>query len=750
MKKSAGERRSDDIAGPDLFTTIGLIVYCSISSLGLFVNPGFSKPLFVLWLAGFISLAVTVSYHSYVSPKPLNKFPFIVLGVIALNLFVQVSGGVHSFLWSVYFLFAVLVAVLFPLRWTYVTTGLILFIETANLIGPRELPAVRWDVYAGFALSLAGVSLATAHVMHRQRRTERQVREEHEQLLAHASAVDPLSDDTKLATLTREGRQAANVNAALEREDVFRGLIDMVYGFVPAHTYALFLRERFGEPLVLRAVRSDSFFIKKPGAALGPEHDRGIIPLCAERGQPQRLSALSVPAVSLGYYLREVPVKSLLALPIVQGGDAMGVLAVDSLEQGAFSLETQDMLAHFVPFFVQIIEKIRFSQELDVRAANFAALHEMSSVLNSSLELGEILSRLAEQLRVMAPHDLCVFACYDEKSKEAVIAHQSGAVLPAAADPPVLTKVVSFLKTLFEAKEGGGESRRFPVEKSAIMSQMLSQWKQGRVSAYHFDDLGSRGEGISLFGDGNGLERLGSLSCWPLTAREKFIGAFFLGSLRPGAFSEYQRHFLDMLMNQVAVVMDNVIMHQQIVNMALTDGLTGLLNHRTFMEKLTEEFNRLDREPQPFSLLLLDIDFFKRINDKYGHPVGDVALKTVSGIIKKSVRTIDFVARYGGEEFAVGLVGADRKGAEQMAERIRKTVENTPVTAGKHTFPCAVSIGAATLNLGREQKKDLIERADQALYHAKRSGRNRVVIHEDLSEADIQAKTAGAAIGKTH
>jgi len=114
------------------------------------------------------------------------------------------------------------------------------------------------------------------------------------------------------------------------------------------------------------------------------------------------------------------------------------------------------------------------------------------------------------------------------------------------------------------------------------------------------------------------------------------------------------------------------------------------------------------------------------------------------------VRTIDFVARYGGEEFAVGLVGADRKGAEQMAERIRKTVENTPVTAGKHTFPCAVSIGAATLNLGREQKKDLIERADQALYHAKRSGRNRVVIHEDLSEADIQAKTAGAAIGKTH
>jgi diguanylate cyclase (GGDEF)-like protein len=199
----------------------------------------------------------------------------------------------------------------------------------------------------------------------------------------------------------------------------------------------------------------------------------------------------------------------------------------------------------------------------------------------------------------------------------------------------------------------------------------------------------------------------------------------------------------------VAVVMENALLHRQMSERALTDGLTGLLNHRTFMEKLTEELNRLDRGPQPFSLLLLDIDHFKRVNDTYGHPVGDEALRTVAGIVKRSVRAIDYVARYGGEEFAVGLVGADGRGAEQMAERIRKTVEKTPVTAGRTTFSCTLSIGASTLRTG-ERKEGLIARADAALYHAKRTGRNRICLHEQLTEAERAAagkaaETASAA-----
>ena len=126
--------------------------------------------------------------------------------------------------------------------------------------------------------------------------------------------------------------------------------------------------------------------------------------------------------------------------------------------------------------------------------------------------------------------------------------------------------------------------------------------------------------------------------------------------------------------------------------------------------------------------------------------MGDEALRTVAGIIKKSVRTIDHVARYGGEEFAVGLVGADAKGAEQMAERIRKTVEKSPVTVGKISFSCTLSIGSATLLPGGERKEDIIARADAALYHAKRTGRNRLCLHEQLTEAERTAAVKAAVI----
>ncbi len=151
------------------------------------------------------------------------------------------------------------------------------------------------------------------------------------------------------------------------------------------------------------------------------------------------------------------------------------------------------------------------------------------------------------------------------------------------------------------------------------------------------------------------------------------------------------------------------------------------------MEKMDDEFRRLDRaEYQNFSLLLFDIDHFKKVNDEHGHPVGDVALKAVAGVIRQMARSIDFVARYGGEEFAIGMVGADTEGAKIMAERIRKTVESTVITAGKITLKKTVSIGVASYYPGCGKKEVLIAQTDQALYHAKHTGRNRVCLYSDI------------------
>ncbi len=215
------------------------------------------------------------------------------------------------------------------------------------------------------------------------------------------------------------------------------------------------------------------------------------------------------------------------------------------------------------------------------------------------------------------------------------VVHQSGAVTFAMPTRPCSKDHVAFLAGR-RRKERGRRQDTSPSKQGTLINQMLHQWEQRQSAPYHFFDLGER-KVIGLLDTTTGLTRqLRSLSCWPLATGEKFIGAFFLGSLQANAFSEFHRNFLDTLMNQVALVMDNAILHKQISNLARTDGLTGLLNHRTFMEKLDEEYKRLDREPRPFSILLMDIDNFKRVNDKYGHPVGDVAIKTIAKVLHET------------------------------------------------------------------------------------------------------------------
>jgi diguanylate cyclase (GGDEF)-like protein len=218
-----------------------------------------------------------------------------------------------------------------------------------------------------------------------------------------------------------------------------------------------------------------------------------------------------------------------------------------------------------------------------------------------------------------------------------------------------------------------------------------------------------------------------------LVPNEMFIGVFLLASLRRDAFSEYHREYLlDTLMNQVAMVANNSLLHQKLGDLAMTDGLTGLLNHRTFMGKLAEKYRELERTPRPFSILFMDIDKFKLVNDKYGHPVGDVAIKAVARVLRDTVRGTDFVARYGGEEFAVGMVETDSRGAEQMAERVRSIMEKTMITrVHDGELRCTLSIGVVSFPDDTANMADLVAMADKALYHAKQSGRNCVSLYRD-------------------
>lgn len=165
----------------------------------------------------------------------------------------------------------------------------------------------------------------------------------------------------------------------------------------------------------------------------------------------------------------------------------------------------------------------------------------------------------------------------------------------------------------------------------------------------------------------------------------------------------------------------------------ITDPLTKVYNRRYLDRRLDEEVARSKRYGLALSVLMLDIDYFKRINDTYGHQAGDVTLSTLSRLLKTSLRELDVVARYGGEEFLVICTNTAIEGAALVAERSRKLVESHPVeisdaAGAKQTIQVRISVGVASLSAGVDSKEKLIQAADQALYRAKEGGRNRVIV----------------------
>ncbi|MCB1828752.1 MAG: diguanylate cyclase, partial [Gammaproteobacteria bacterium] len=157
---------------------------------------------------------------------------------------------------------------------------------------------------------------------------------------------------------------------------------------------------------------------------------------------------------------------------------------------------------------------------------------------------------------------------------------------------------------------------------------------------------------------------------------------------------------------------------------AFTDALTGLSNRHAFDRRLQEEYARWSRYGNPLSMIVIDVDHFKKVNDTYGHLAGDKVLHVIGAHLKNSTRTIDFTARFGGEEFVVLLPDTDIGGAKSVAEKIRQAVEQKPFRSGSSRVNITVSCGVASFQQG-DGRKAPFERADEALYLAKRNGRNR-------------------------
>lgn len=228
-------------------------------------------------------------------------------------------------------------------------------------------------------------------------------------------------------------------------------------------------------------------------------------------------------------------------------------------------------------------------------------------------------------------------------------------------------------------------------------------------------------------GGENYPERAKSFLTIPMRAHKSVIGILYLAGTLENAFNAETIELLDIITNEASIVINNAMFYDEFKLLAITDGLTKCYNHRHFQEILENEFQRAKRYKLTFSLLIGDIDNFKKINDTYGHQIGDVVLKGIGSLLKRVVRDIDIVARYGGEEFTVVMPETDAKGASGTAERIRQAIGEYIFSGLPPKTFVTMSIGVGTYpDLKVVDKFGFIEKIDKALYRAKTEGKNRV------------------------
>ncbi len=333
---------------------------------------------------------------------------------------------------------------------------------------------------------------------------------------------------------------------------------------------------------------------------------------------------------------------------------------------------------------------------LEKQVDGFRELIEVAQSVVSTIDLDSVLQSILLSAMKFAATPAGSIALYEIKRNELTLHTHAG--LSAA-----------FVKNeRWEVKPGGLTEQTLKADEVQCI--------EDTAATSYFDNPIAEAEGIK------------SVICIPLKVHGGVVGILYLDDFVPRRFDPEKLQLLVVLGSVAALAVYNAKLHTRTRLLAITDALTGLHNHRYFQEMFEQELERAKRYEKPLSLVLLDVDDFKKFNDVYGHADGDRILATIGKIITKTLRRVDFAFRYGGEEFVVLLPETRLESALQVAERLRERIETETATVlpRKIDRGVTVSVGAVFYPGDGTTREELFDAVDRLLYRAKETGKNRV------------------------
>ena len=389
--------------------------------------------------------------------------------------------------------------------------------------------------------------------------------------------------------------------------------------------------------------------------------------------------------------------------------------------------------------FIEIYERnlalekeiVQRTQELDQANKAFLTLKHVWELMNSSEPLSSVLQKLVNSLHGEMGYinSTILQVCNDDKGKYYKV--------KAFSESPIFKKLIGFLN------EKNIDIHEYHLKYDPKM--LITRAIEEKSILYTKDYLEVINNLLYDFKPEHKemINKLGvskSVICIPLSPSNSPFGVMMVFSPREDV-TDKELNFLTLFANQVEMAITIANLFENLKKEAVTDSLTELYNRRYFNQALQKEAERAQRLHQPFSLISLDLDYLKKINDTYGHFFGDLAIRTIADILKKNARSIDVPARLGGEEFSVLLPGVDSSGAMIAAERIRAAIEAQELDTIGHI---TASVGVGTFPEHSIKLDELLDMTDQAVYKSKINGRNRVTM---AKSADDEAEWHEVAFG---